>query len=121
MPVFGIRVLLSQRNCFAVAACNNIWQIPQIGWGWLSVPYHIVKPLISVAAMAVVVLGCYAGLLAVSGSNGLSTLIAIAVGGTAYFVVLLAIGGVSLEIIRKVPKVGNKLAALLLKLKLVRE
>lgn len=123
MPVFGIRgAALASVIGFAVAACNNIWQVSRkIGWGWLSVPYHIVKPVISVAAMAVVVLGCYAGLLAVSGSNGLSTLIAIAVGGTAYFVVLLAIGGVSLEIIRKVPKVGNKLAALLLKLKLVRE
>ena len=123
MPVFGIRgAALASVIGFAVAACNNIWQVSRkIGWGWLSVPYHIVKPVISVAAMAVVVLGCYAGLLAVSGSNGLSTLIAIAVGGTAYFMVLLTIGGVSLEIIRKVPKVGNKLAALLLKLKLVRE
>ena len=46
---------------------------------------------------------------------------AILIGGCAYFAVLLAIGGVSLEIIRKVPKVGNKLAALLLKLNLVRE
>ena len=45
----------------------------------------------------------------------------IASGGCAYFAVLLAIGGVSLEIIRKMPKVGNRLANLLLKLKVVKE
>ena len=79
------------------------------------------KPIISVAAMAVLVLGSYAGCFALLHSNGLATLLSIAIGGCAYFVVLLAIGGVSLEIIRKVPKVGNKLAALLLKLKLMKE
>ena len=67
------------------------------------------------------VLGSYYGIFACLHSNGIATLLAIAIGGTIYFMTLLAIGGVSLEIIRKVPKVGNKLAVLLLKLKLVRE
>lgn len=123
VPVLGIRgAALASVIGFAVAAAHNIYQVSRrIGWSWLSLQYHVVKPLISVAAMAVLVLGSYYGLLALLGSNGLATLLSIAIGGCAYFVVLLAIGGVSLEIIRKLPKVGNKLAALLLKLKLVRE
>lgn len=123
MPVLGIRgACIASVIGFAVAAGNNIWQVSrQIGWDWLSLRYHVTKPIISVVAMAVLVLGCYHGLFALLHSNGLSTLVAIAVGGCAYFVVLLAIGGVRLEIIQKVPKVGNKLATLLLKLKLVRE
>ena len=123
MPAFGVRgAALGSVIGFAIAAGNNIYQVSrQVGWGWISMRYHIVKPIISVAAMAVLVLASYAGLYVVLNSNGLSTLLSIMIGACAYFVVLLAIGGVSLEIIRKVPKVGKKLAALLLKLKLVRE
>lgn len=123
MPVFGIRgAALGSVIGFAAAAGNNIYQVSRkIGWGWLSSRYHIVKPLISVAVMAVLVLASYSGIYALLGSNGLATLVSIMVGACGYFAVLLAIGGVSLEIIRKVPKLGNKLAALLLKLKLVRE
>ena len=123
MPAFGIRgAAIGSVVGFAVAAGNNVYQVShKIGWGWLSSRYHIVKPVLSVIAMAVLVLVSYAGLYAVFDSNGLATLGAIAIGGCAYFAVLLAIGGVSLEIIRKVPKVGGKLAALLLKLNLVRE
>ena len=83
--------------------------------------YHVVKPVISVAAMAALVLISYTATFALLGSNGMATLLSIMIGGCVYFAVLLAIGGVSLEIIRKMPKVGNKLAALLLKLKVVRE
>lgn len=123
MPTMGVRgAALGSVVGFAVAALHNIYQVSRrIGWGWLSLRYHVVKPLLSVAAMAGLVLGGYYGLFALLHSNGLATLLAIAIGGCAYFVVLLAVGGVSLEIIRKMPKVGNKLAALLLKLKLVRE
>lgn len=123
LPVMGIRgAALGSVIGFAVAAANNIYQISRdIGWNWLSLKYHIIKPVISVAVMAVLVLGSYYGIFACLHSNGIATLLAIAIGGTIYFMTLLAIGGVSLEIIRKVPKVGNKLAVLLLKLKLVRE
>ena len=123
MPMFGVRgAALGSVIGFAAAAGNNVYQVSRrIGWGWLSTKYHIVKPVISVAVMAVLVLASYAGIYMLLDSNGMATLVSIAIGGCAYFAVLLAIGGVSLEIIRKVPKVGNKLAALLLKLKLVRE
>lgn len=123
MPAVGIRgAALGSVIGFAVAAGNNVFQVSRrIGWGWLSSRYHVVKPLISVVAMAVLVLASYSGIYMLLDSNGLATLASIAIGGCAYFAVLLAIGGVSLEIIRKVPKLGNKLAALLLKLKLVRE
>ena len=123
MPAVGIRgAALGSVIGFAVAAGNNVFQVSRrIGWGWLSSRYHVVKPLISVVAMAVLVLASYSVIYMLLDSNGLATLASIAIGGCAYFAVLLAIGGVSLEIIRKVPKLGNKLAALLLKLKLVRE
>lgn len=123
MPMIGIRgAALGSVIGFAVAAGNNVFQVSRrIGWGWLSGQYHIVKPLISVAAMAILVLASYNGIYTVFDSNGLATLAAIVIGACGYFAVLLAIGGVSLEIIRKVPKLGNKLAAVLLKLKLVRE
>lgn len=123
IPAMGVRgAALGSVIGFAAAAANNVCQVSRrIGWSWLSLRYHVIKPLLSVAAMAVLVLGCYSAVFALLGSNGLASLLAIAVGGCAYFVVLLAIGGVSLEIIRKIPKLGNKLAALLLKLKLVRE
>lgn len=123
IPLLGIRgAALGSVVGFAVAAGNNIYQVSRtIGWGWLSVKYHVVKPIISVTAMAVLVLAGYAGVYTLFSSNGLATLASIVIGGCAYFAVLLAIGGVSLDIIRKVPKLGNKLAALLLKLKLVRE
>ena len=123
MPAVGIRgAAIGSVIGFAVAAGNNVYQVSRkIGWGWLSSRYHVVKPLISVVVMAVLVLASYSGIYMLLDSNGLATLASIAIGGCAYFAVLLAIGGVSLEIIRKVPKLGNKLAALLLKLKLVRE
>lgn len=123
MPMLEIRgAALASVIAFAIAASNNVWQVSRkIGWDWISVQYHVVKPLISVAAMALLVAGSYYGLFAVLHSNGLATLVSIVIGGCAYIVVLLAIGGISLEIIRKMPKLGNKLAALLLKLKLVRE
>ena len=123
MPAVGIRgAAIGSVIGFAVAAGNNVYQVSRkIGWGWLSSRYHVVKPLISVVAMAVLVLASYSGIYMLLDSNGLATLASIAIGGCAYFAVLLAIGGVSLEIIRKVPKLGNKLATLLLKLKLVRE
>lgn len=123
MPMLEIRgAALASIIGFSVAAGNNIWQVSKkIGWNWVNVRYHIVKPLLSVVAMAVFVLGSYFGIYALLHSNGLATLVSIVIGGCAYFIVLLAIGGVSLEIIRKVPKLGNKLALLLLRLKLVRE
>ena len=123
IPAVGIRgAALGSVIGFAAAAGNNIYQVSRkIGWDWLSMKYHIVKPVISVAAMAVLVLAAYSGVYALLSSNGTATLISIMIGGCAYFAVLLAIGGVSLEIIRKMPKVGNKLAALLLKLKVVKE
>lgn len=123
MPALGIRgAALASVIGFGVAAANNIGQVSRrIGWEWLSMQYHIVKPVISVAAMAVLVLAVYSGVYTLLSSNGTATLVSIMIGGCAYFAVLLAIGGVSLEIIRKMPKVGNRLANLLLKLKVVKE
>lgn len=107
---------------FAIAALHNIYHVSrQIGIQWLSWPYHVIKPLVSVAAMAVLVRISYRCFWLFTGSNGLSTLLAIAIGGLSYFVVLIAIGGIQVAVIRQMPKIGNKLANLLIKLKLLEE
>lgn len=122
LPVLGIRgAALASVMGFALAAGYNIYQVSRgIGWEWLSFPYHIKKPVISVAVMAIFVLGSYTIFDLLFHSNGVATLLSILIGGCFYFVTLFLIGGISLEILRKMPKIGNKLANILLKLKLVR-
>ena len=62
--------------------------------------------------MAIVVQVVYLLLLSYVG-NSLATLVAIAFGGMSYFIVLFVIGGIDKEMVRKVPKIGNKLANLM--------
>ena len=79
---------------------------------------YFIKPLITVLIMF---LGARYSYIAISGILGhkLSTLVAIAIGGIIYIVVLLLIGGISKEEILAMPK-GHKILAKLKKLKLVR-
>ncbi len=123
IPAIGIRgAALGTVIGFAVAALYNICNVAKnIGWKWFDPSYHLIKPVLSVAAMGIVVKVIYALCLLVTKSNGVSTLAAIAVGGCSYFIVLLAIGGIRTEDIRKMPKVGNRLADLLVKMKLARD
>jgi len=107
---------------FAVAALHNLYHVTKgIGKEWFTPTYHVVKPLISAAVMVVLVILSYQILWLVLGSNGTATLLSIIIGAGSYFAVLLAIGGVQVNVLRQIPKVGNKVANLLLKLKLVRE
>lgn len=123
MAVFGVRgAALGTIIGFAVAALHNLFHVTRgIGTKWFSSTYHVVKPLLSVLVMMVLVILSYEVLFAFLGSNGTATLVSILLGACVYFAVLLAIGGVQVQVLRQIPKVGNKVANLLLKLKLVRE
>lgn len=123
IPAIGVRgAAIGTVIGFMVAALYNICHVAKnIGWKWFDLSYHLLKPLISVAAMGIVVKAVYYGCVLLTHSNGVSTLIAIAAGGLSYFMVLLAIGGIRTEDIRKMPKIGNRLADLVIKLKLARD
>lgn len=123
IPALGIRgAALGTVLGFMVAAGFNIYHMSKtIGWGWFDLRYHLLKPLTSVVAMGLVVKMGYELLFLALKSSGLATLLSIALGGCVYFIVLLAIGGVKTEDIRKFPKIGHRLAGLLIKLKLARD
>lgn len=123
VPAIGIRgAAIGTVIGFSVAVLHNIWHVSRgIGWQWFQPKKHIVKPFISVFAMSVLVIIGYQGLFAITQSNGFATLCAIVLGGMVYFIVLLAVGGIQVEDIQKVPKWGDRLAALFIKLKLVRD
>ena len=123
IPAIGVRgAAIGTVIGFMVAALYNICQVAKnIGWKWFDLSAHLLKPLISVAVMGLIVKAVYYGGVLLTHSNGLSTLAAIAIGGLSYFIVLLAIGGIRTEDIRKMPKIGNRLANLVIKLKLARD
>ena len=98
---------------YLVAAATNLTFLSQyLSWKWLSFKDHILKPGVSVFVMAIVVQVCYLLTLSYIG-NSLATLLAIAFGGLSYFVVLFFVGGIDKEMVRKIPKIGNKLANLM--------
>lgn len=79
---------------------------------------YFIKPLITVMVMFVGARFSYMGLSMILG-NKISAIIAIAVGGIIYGIVLLGIGGVTEEEILAMPK-GKKILSKLKKFKLVR-
>lgn len=123
MPILNIRgAALGTVIGFAVAAIYNVYHVSQnIGKEWFHFNDHLFKPLASVCSMGIIVVIGYKLMFTLSKSNGVATLLAIALGGGVYFIVLLAIGGIHTEEIRKLPKIGNALANLLIKLKLTRD
>lgn len=118
IPLLNIRgAALATVIGFLIAALYNIYHVSKnIGWQWFEATYHLVKPLVSVIAMGLIVTLSYKLCYSITDSNSIATLVSILLGGLVYFVVLLAIGGIRIEEIRKIPKVGNRLANLLLKL-----
>lgn len=79
---------------------------------------YFIKPLITVMLMFIAARYSYMGLSIILGSK-LSSIIAIAIGGAVYMLVLLGIGGITEEEILAMPK-GKTLLLKLKKLKLVR-
>ena len=78
----------------------------------------IIEPLITVVTMYVVVKLFYGTTVGFLG-NSLATLVSIAVGGVAYVLVLLGIGGIRKDELLNMPK-GDKIYSILKKLKLMK-
>lgn len=76
--------------------------------------------------LSAIIMGCvvhlgYSKLLIILNNNSLATLSSIVLAGISYFLMLFALGSISVQEIRALPVIGEKLAAILLKLKLIRE
>ena len=78
------------------------------------------KTIVATGVMGVVVLLSYDAVMTYTFHNTLATMIAIVCGAAVYGVMLLLVGGVSSRDVEKVPRIGQKLAALLRKLGLLR-
>lgn len=104
--------------CYVVILCLNLRTIKNT----LNISYKVtelvIKPLVSVAAMVVVVLTVYrfTGDL----GNTISTALSIVAGGITYVVVLFAAGGVTASDVQMLPK-AEKLVPILKKFKLIKE
>lgn len=98
---------------FGCAGVFNVIRLSGvIGWGWCD-PYLIfLKPLLASLVMGLLCYGSY-GFLTTWVSASWATLLAIMLGGLAYFVVLFAIKGIDLDTLAAIPKIGPKLKKIL--------
>ncbi len=65
------------------------------------------KPMLSAAVMGAMCYGAYTVFMMLFNNNDIATIIAICLGGTTYFVVMFAIGGLDEGFLRRVPVVRN--------------
>ena len=98
---------------FLVAALLNVVYVEKLLGRTLKTRSMVIKPLLAALAMAGVIYLARFGLGGLLGTGHLATLVLVAVGGAVYAVVLMLVGGVRLEELEAVPKVGRPLAALL--------
>jgi stage V sporulation protein B len=123
IPSMGIKgAALATVIGFMVAALRNLYIVTNlVTFKWFKFNDHLLKPIISVIIMGFSVLASYNKLLTIGVKEEISTLTAIAIGGSVYFLVLILIGGIKAQDIKRVPGIGNKLASILNKLKLARD
>lgn len=112
IPGFGIKGAgIATVIAFSLAAAHNIFRLSQlIGVDWIDSKRMIAKPIFASAFMAVVVILSYITSQNLTASDSLAALIAILCGAISYFVALYFVGGISPEVLTKIPKVGPKLA-----------
>ncbi len=103
--------------CYITILILNLISIRKIIGMKFSFVDFVVKPVISVFAMAVIVLVIYANTSFMG--NTISTAISILAGAIVYFSVLILTGGIKAEDLEMIPK-GEKLLKVLKKLNLVR-
>lgn len=103
--------------CYITILTLNLVSIKKIIGIKFSVVEFVVKPVVSVLAMAVVVLLVYANTMFLG--NTISTAVSILSGAIAYFAVLLLVGGIKSADLEMIPK-GEKLAGVLKRLKILR-
>ncbi|MGI6227416.1 MAG: putative polysaccharide biosynthesis protein [Peptococcales bacterium] len=123
IPVLGIKgAALGTVIGFLAAAFRNLMQVSKlVGWEWFKFKEHFLKPVVSVLIMGIVVMASYETIITQGLRQELSTLIAISLGAGIYFLVLILIGGIKAQDIRRVPKIGPGAARILEKFKLARD
>jgi stage V sporulation protein B len=80
----------------------------------ISIMDSFVKPIAAVVVMAFAVAVTYEGVIRAVGSNTLSTLVSVTVGAIVYGIVLISIGGITVNELEMIPG-GRKISALLKK------
>jgi stage V sporulation protein B len=120
LPSLGIKGAAWATNAdFGVAALLNMYFVYRYVGFSINIK-DTVKAIISTIAMGAAVLLAYDTMMTHTLHNTLSTLIAIAVGGSVYGIVLLLVGGINERDIERMPRIGSKAVALLQKAGLLR-
>ncbi len=65
------------------------------------------KPMLSATVMGGLCYGSHTVLMMLTGNNDISTIVAICLGGAAYFVVMFTLGGLDESLLRRIPVVRN--------------
>lgn len=97
MVAYIIAMILNNRSVYVHTGCRQ------------DIPMAFIRPGLAAAIMAAVAYGAYMGLFAITGSNGISTLLAICVGAGVYAVLIFVFKAITIEELRSFPG-GNRLA-----------
>ena len=120
MPALGIMgAAWATVADFGVAALLNMFFVYRYIGFRLDIK-DTMKALVSSAVMGAVVLLAYDALMRHTLHNTLATLGSIVTGAAVFGIVLLLVGGVQARDIEQLPKIGGKMAAVLIKLRLLR-
>ena len=105
---------------FAVVAILNMIDVRRHIDGDLNLMSSFLKPVISTAVMALLVMGSYPLFFKLFNRVSIATLAAIGIGVLVYLVLMLRIGGITEHDFGMIPKFGPKLVKLFKKMKLMR-
>lgn len=105
---------------FGLAAALNLYQVERVVGRTFKLGNMLIRPLAAALAMAWAIGMAQPILLRWTGSLNLTTTVLIPAGGLVYGLVLLLIQGVDRREIEYLPRLGRPLAALLIRLRLLR-
>jgi len=104
---------------FGVAALLNMFFVYRYVGFSLNVK-DTFKAVIASVVMGAVVLLSYDAIMSHTLHNSLATLGSIIAGGVVFCIVMLLVGGISVRDIEQIPRIGNKVADVLIKMRLMR-
>lgn len=121
IPTFGIRgAAIATASGFCLAAVLNLLAIARlIGYNY-NYKDMLFKPVIAVTVMGMMVSLIYGQTMQLLKFNVVATLTAVILGALIYALVLMISGAVKESDIKLIPKIGDRLADILLRLGLVR-
>ncbi|KXS45674.1 MULTISPECIES: putative polysaccharide biosynthesis protein [unclassified Candidatus Frackibacter] len=121
IPGIGIRgAAFATASGFCLAAVLNLLAIGRlIGYNY-NYQDMLLKPILSVVIMSLAIIPIYNKTISLANHNTVATLTAVFAGALIYGLVLMISGAVKERDIRLIPKVGDKLAVILLRIGLVR-